>query len=103
MSIQKRYLKTKPVCKVTFRHTSFAASDITSVEVVGDFNRWKAGVIPMKKEKDGSFKATVDLETGRAYQFRYLVNGHIWENDPEADRYEYSAFAGSHNAVVDLS
>ena len=35
MAIKKQYLKSKPVCKVTF---SVPAKEATKVAVVGDFN-----------------------------------------------------------------
>ena len=37
MAIKKQYLKSKPVCKVTF---SVPAKEATKVAVVGDFNEW---------------------------------------------------------------
>jgi hypothetical protein len=49
--------------------------------------------------KNGEFAVTLDLESGRDYRFRYLINGEIWENDWNADRYEANIF-GSDDAVV---
>ena len=37
MSVKKQFIKTKPVCKVTF---TIDAKDATSASVVGDFNNW---------------------------------------------------------------
>ena len=37
MAITKKFLKSKPVCKVTFALTETEAN---SAEVVGDFNDW---------------------------------------------------------------
>lgn len=74
MSIEKRYFKTKPLCTLTFRLEGEAAHAAEKAAVVGEFNGWKAGANPMKKLKDGSFKATIDLEPGRDYEFRYLLD-----------------------------
>ena len=54
----------------------------------------------MKKFKNGSFSVAVDLEVGREYQFRYLVDGSTWKNDPEADRQTQTPFGDSENSVI---
>ncbi len=68
------------------------------VHVAGDFNGWQA-TMPMKRQKDGSWRATVELEPGREYQFRYLVDGNVWVNDEAADAYVPNPF-GADNCVV---
>ena len=64
MSIKKQYLKSKPICKVTF---SLPAEDAKKVSVVGNFNEWNAKKAPLRKLKNGTFKGTIDLETGNSY------------------------------------
>jgi len=54
----------------------------------------------LKKLKDGSFKGAVDLPVNGEYQFRYLVDGTRWENDPEADKYVNSGVSYDSNSVV---
>ena len=44
----------------------------------------------------------VGLEAGRAYRFRYLLDGHRWDNDWAADAYEPNDF-GAGDSVVDLT
>ncbi len=100
--LKKQYLKTKPVCKVTFTLPKEAAPEADEVLLLGDFNGWKReNSIPMKAGKK-EYKATVELETGRSYEFRYLVNGHRWVNDWKADDYVSSPFHGIENSVVHL-
>ena len=53
MAIKKQYLKSKPVCKVTFEVT---AKEANSISVVGDFNEWNAAATPLKKLKNKKFK-----------------------------------------------
>lgn len=99
--IKKQFLKSKPVCKATFTLPAEAAPEARTVEIVGDFNNWDAGqAITMKKQKD-VFKAVVELETGKEYQFRYLIDGQAWENDWEADAYVSTPF-GVDNSVVSV-
>jgi 1,4-alpha-glucan branching enzyme len=102
VSLKKQYLKSKPVCKVTFRFPKQAAGDAKRVHLVGDFNNWKTAATPMKKLKSGDFTVTLDLETDKEYQFRYLIDGATWENDWEADKYAPSPFPGEDNSVVML-
>ncbi len=102
MPFKKQFLKTKPVCKVTFKINNELAKDAERVALVGEFNNWDPEASVMKKLKDGSFSASLELETGRDYQFRYLLNGEVWESDPEADRYEFSPFGDCHNSVISV-
>ncbi len=54
----------------------------------------------MKKLKSGEFTSLVELEKGKSYQFRYLVNGNEWYNDANADSYVTNSF-GVENCVVE--
>ena len=96
MSIKKQYLKSKPVCKVTFTIEAEAAK---KVALVGSFNDWNAKKEPLKKLKNGTFKGTIDLEKDNSYEFKYIVDGE-YVNDTEADAYVWNDFAGAENSVV---
>lgn len=98
MAIKKQFLKSKPVCKVTF---TVPAEEAKKVAVVGSFNEWNEKATPLKKLKNGSFKGTVDLESGNSYEFRYVIDGE-YVNDQEADSYAWSDFAGADNSVLSL-
>ena len=100
MSLKKKPLKSKPVCKVTFTLAKEQAKDAGSVHLVGEFNNWETHSTAMRKQKDGSFAVTLDLGTGREYQFRYLIDGEVWISDPEADKYAFSPFGDCENSVV---
>lgn len=99
MSIKKQYLKSKPVCKVTF---SLPAEDAKKVSVVGSFNEWNAKKAPLKKLKNGTFKGTFDLEAGNSYEFKYLIDETVYANDDSADAYVWSDYAGTENSVLNL-
>ena len=99
MSIKKQYLKSKPVCKVTFRLQGKTAE---SANIVGEFNDWNIYATPMKRLKNGSFVVTLDLEPNKEYQFRYLLNDEIWENDEKSDKYVPNPYGDSENSVVVL-
>ena len=102
MALSKKFLKTKPVCKVTFRIPDEMGNGFDSAFVVGEFNDWSPLAAPMKKLKGGGFSATLDLDVGREYEFRYLLGNGAWQNDPEADSYVWSEYAGGDNSVVSL-
>lgn len=98
MAITKQYLKSKPVCKVTF---SVPAEDAKKVQVVGTFNDWnEKEAVELKKFKNGNFRGTVDLEKDNSYEFRYLVDG-AYVNDEQADSYAMNVF-GSENSVLNV-
>lgn len=98
--IKKQFLKSKPVCKATFTFPIEAAPEAKSVAIVGEFNNWDVTKgIKMKKQKNGFYKAILELETGKEYEFRYLIDGANWENDQEADKYAPTPF-GVENSVV---
>lgn len=98
MAIKKQFLKSKPVCKVTF---SIVAEDAKKVSVVGSFNDWNAKKAPLKKLKNGTFKGTVDLEAGSSHEFKYVVDG-VYVNDETADAYAWNDFAGAENGIINL-
>ena len=68
--------------------------------VVGEFNDWSRDANPMF-EVEGGFRAQIALEPGRAYRFRYLVDGERWENDWAADAYVPNEFGGD-DSLIDL-
>ncbi|MGB2427127.1 MAG: isoamylase early set domain-containing protein [Alteromonas sp.] len=102
MIAKKQFLKSKPVCKVTFKLTPEEAKSADIVRLVGEFNGWDTSAAPMKKLKDGSFSQTVSLETEKSHQFRYFLDDKEWENDWQADAYVPSEFGYDENSVVAL-
>lgn len=100
MALKKDYLKKKDMCRVRFSMPRGAAPDAQKVYLVGEFNGWDTMATPMKKQKDGSFAVVLDLPIGNEYQFRYLMDQTIWENDWTADRYQYDPRTGTDNSVV---
>jgi len=100
MIVKKQYLKSKPLCKVVFGIPSELADDAREAWLVGDFNRWDQIATPMKRLKNGSFSVTVDLETGREYQFRYLIDGNRWENAWNADKSVLTPYGDTYNSIV---
>lgn len=102
MTIRKQFLKSRPVCKVSFKIPEGVANGAKNAHVVGEFNDWSTMATPMRRLKNGAFRVTIDLATGRSYQFRYLLGQSQWENDPDADDDLPTPFADSRNSVIRL-
>jgi 1,4-alpha-glucan branching enzyme len=102
MMFKKQYLKTRDVCKVTFRVFKNQVGPARVVRLVGEFNSWDVKAEPMNRLKSGDFTCRLDLKPEKAYQFRYLVNDEQWMNDEDADAYLPSPFPGVDNSVIAL-
>lgn len=83
--------------KVTFAMPSALWAD--SIYVVGDFNGWDERATPLRQTESG-WMVSVELEAGRAYEYRYLVNGVDWHNDWQADGYARNAYGGDNSLVI---
>lgn len=103
--IKKQFIKNKPLVKATFTLPLEAAPKAKKVALVGEFNDWDLEkAIPLKKQaKEGVFKALVELETGKSYEFRYLIDGETWENDWQADAYAPTPFGEENSVVITLN
>ena len=72
------------------------------VNLVGEFNDWDTTATPMTRTRsDANWRVTVELEEGKRYRFRYLVDGKEWLNDWHADDHSENPY-GSYDSVVDL-
>lgn len=98
MAIKKQFYKTKPICKVTF---TVDAQDAQEVSVVGDFNNWDKEEGALKKLKNGTFKGAFNIDLEHSYEFKYLIDGN-YENEEEADRFQFNGYSGVENSVIDL-
>lgn len=99
--LKKDYSKTKPVCKVTFTLPAEAVQGGQEVRILGDFNDWSWEKGYKMKAQKAEFTTEVELAAGKEYQFRYLIDNHIWENDWNADNYIATPFGG-YNSVISL-
>lgn len=98
MAIKKQFIKSKPVCKVTF---SVEAKEASTAAVIGDFNNWNPDAGVLTKSKTGVFKGVFELEKDKSYEFKYLVDG-AYVNDQEADAFKWNEFAGAENGVLEV-
>lgn len=73
----KTTTKKEKAKKVDF---SFSAPNAESVSIAGDFNNWNTISHPMKKDKKGVWKISLNLDPG-TYQYNFYVDGD-WQSDP---------------------
>lgn len=101
--LKKQSVRSREVVKVTFTVPEEELPENIGVEtlnLVGEFNDWDETADPLTyRKRDKAYRITVELEPGREYQFRYLINGRHWCNDWEADRYTPNEF-GADNCVI---
>lgn len=94
--LTKKFFKTKDEVEVTFE---IDRPGLESVDWASDANGWD--LMPMKRgdRGKGPFRLKVRLPKNTEVQFRYLFDGHEWENDEDADAY-WPNDQGSDNSVV---
>ena len=102
----KKYVRSRNVCKVAFvvpEEELPEDVEIESITVVGEFNDWVRDASPMNLRRGGLYRADVELEPGKEYQFRYLLNGDEWYNDWYADAYVPGGMGGENCVVSTLT
>ncbi len=83
-----------------------AQVEADAASVVGDFNDWDDSATLMKRQKDGSWSASVLLPPGKRYEFRYRLRTGMdvgatedeWFNDDGCER--CSNPFGTENSVI---
>ena len=100
ISMIRKLLSPKAACvRIIFELPACIWAD--RIFLVGDFNDWNSSVAPFAQNRDGVWRAMLDLPAGREYQFRYLVDGR-WQTDLHADGWADNEF-GSQNSIVDAT
>jgi 1,4-alpha-glucan branching enzyme len=92
----------KPGSKAdTVRVTFDVASSLWADEIhlVGDFNHWDHDSLPLAHSPHNGWRISLELDRGRTYQYRFLVDKTRWCNDVNADRYAPNPFGGDNSVV----
>jgi 1,4-alpha-glucan branching enzyme len=96
--IQKRAGSKSEKVLVTFQLPGSIWAE--TVHLAGDFNGWNRHSHPLTRSyANDCWEITLELDAGRAYQFRYLVNRTHWQNDWNADRYVPNPFGGDNSVL----
>ena len=102
MSLVKNYIKSRNSCKVTFQLPKQSNPEGKEVRLLGEFNEWNWEKAPILKPSKSAYQVKLELAAGRAYQYRYLIDGQEWVNDSSADSYTPSPYYLVDNCVVQL-
>lgn len=103
MALKKKYSKDKKICNVTFMLPKEICENFEEISVVGDFNNWDPHQNKFShRNSDGSSSIELVLNSGKEYQFRYLCDGQLWLNEPEADKHSLTHFGDAKNSVVTI-
>ena len=70
------------------------------VNLVGDFNDWDCESLPFQRNRVGDWLIEVELDSSRAFHFRYLLDGAHWRYDWHADSYAPNRQGGYDSIVV---
>ncbi|MGC4233906.1 MAG: glycoside hydrolase family 13 [Niabella sp.] len=89
--------------KITFTLPAEALGTATEAFLLGDFNEWNLDKgISLSVQPDGSLAASVDLEPGKTYEYRFLLNNGTWINDWAAEQYAHNPVFGVENSVISV-
>ena len=88
---------TQGIARADEHEFRYKAPDATSVELMGEWNGWKA--VPMTKGDDGVWTVKVSLSTG-THAYKFLVNGSDWVFDP--DNSAKKTVDGNENSAVEI-
>ena len=70
------------------------------VNLVGDFNDWNQDSLPFRQNRDGNWQIDLELDAGRKYRFRYLLDGGHWRDDCHADDHTPNPHSGYDSIVI---
>jgi len=71
-----------------------------SVNLVGDFNNWDRESLPFRYNRLGNWQVEVELDAGKEYRFRYLLDGDQLRDDWQADKSVQNLLGGYDSFIV---
>ncbi len=93
--------RTKPTSdrtKITFAVPHDLAP--ASVSLIGEFNEWNPEAHPMKKRSNGTRSVTLELPTGRSWEYLYVTDDGVFFCDPEAEALVANPYGGANSVVT---
>ena len=99
VTIKKSTKRKDSKVRVTF--TMPAIDGCSCLYLVGRFNEWNESVYRLQRADDGTWSLTLELESGREFQYRFRTNDGTWLNDPSAPHALHPF--GSENSLVNTS
>ena len=78
---------------------TFHAPESKKIYIAGTFNDWNTKSMPMKKDKDGTWRIMIKLSPGR-HEYKYFVDGR-WAQDCPGAELVPNPF-GTNNCKIDV-
>ena len=78
----------------------YFAPEANTVALAGDFNDWDCQAHMLKKSRAGWWKIALKLAPGE-YQYRFVINGEQWVEDPENPNKRLNEFA-AYNSILEV-
>jgi len=97
--VTKHKINKRKNCKVRVTFAMPAMNSCGCLYLVGRFNEWNESVYRMQRAADGTWSLTLELESGRDYQYRYRTDNGIWHNDSDVNGHVQNP-DGSDSSVV---
>jgi enterochelin esterase-like enzyme len=72
-----------------------SAPDARQVFLAGEMTNWSDGKVPMRKDADGRWRATIDLDPGQ-WLYKFVVDGK-WIADPGSSDRDADGSGGQHS------
>lgn len=70
------------------------------INLLGDFNDWDAESLPFQQNREGDWQIELELEIGREYHFRYLLDGEHWRDDWHANGHVPNPHGGYDSVIT---
>ena len=88
---------------ITFSLPAEAVEGAHEAILLGDFNNWNPQKAPkLEKQPDGTYKTVAQLEEGKTYHYRFLLDNGKWVNDYHAQKYELVPGLHVDNCVITI-
>ena len=71
-----------------------------SVSVAGDFNAWNQLATPLKRNSRGLWSTEIDLPLAGRFEYKFIVNGQRWIEDPSNGMKAPNEFGGLNSVLV---
>lgn len=86
---------------ISENYVVFEYKDLTASKVflAGSFNNWDSGALEMEKIGGGIWRVSLKLSPGD-YQYKFVINGTDWKEDPEAPDYVPDGYGGKNGAFT---
>jgi hypothetical protein len=78
----------------------FHDDNAESVAVAGDFNHWNVSHHLLRKDDSGLWVTEIPAPSAGKYQYKFIVNGHRWIEDPSNGVKTPDSFGGLNSLIV---